>query len=343
MKSFFVDAGILLKQVFRTAASTHRALFWTTIVFSVLGFAAIAGCFIDPRTVVGEPIWLKPTKFFLSFSMFTVTAAWLLSLLEQRQRFAKVIGNLMSVALAIEMLCIAGQAARGTRSHFNFTTSFDAFVTVTMGVTIVSLYIVNIIFIVALMRQPMENKVFAWSIRLSFVVAMIGMGLGLLMVPPHQTGQLEALQHGVVPDTIGGHMFSNFFVGSEWGGHTFGVKDGGPGLPLVNWSTQGGDMRPAHFVGMHALQLLPIFGFWLSRRPWPRVGVFERLVLLVACCGAYAGLILVLCFQALRAQPIIKPDVWTWLQFGVLVAVVVGAIGFVWLRSRTKQPSDVPA
>jgi hypothetical protein len=264
----------------------------------------------------------------------------MLSLLDQRHRFAKRIGNWMSIALAIEMLCIAGQAARGTRSHFNFNNSIDAFVTLTMGITIVTLYIVNIVFMVALMRQPMESKVFAWSIRLSFIVAMLGMGLGLLMVPPHQPGQMETLSSGIVPDTIGGHMFSNFFVGSEWGGHTFGVEDGGPGLPLVNWSTQGGDMRPAHFVGMHALQLVPIFGFWLSRRPWPRVGVPERLILLVACCGAYAGLILVLCFQALRAQPIVKPDVWTWLQLAVLVLLVVGALVLVWLRSRVKQPSD---
>jgi hypothetical protein len=53
--------------------------------------------------------------------------------------------------------------------------------------------------------------------------------------------------------------------------HTVGAPDGSAGLPVVNWSKEYGDLRVAHFFGMHALQILPLFGFFVAKRP---AGVF---------------------------------------------------------------------
>jgi hypothetical protein len=47
--------------------------------------------------------------------------------------------------------------------------------------------------------------------------------------------------------------------------HTIGLPDGGPGLPLVNWSTQAGDLRIAHMQGLHAFQIFPLFGYAVSQ------------------------------------------------------------------------------
>jgi hypothetical protein len=39
----------------------------------------------------------------------------------------------------------------------------------------------------------------------------------------------------------------------------------GQGLPVVGWHLSGGDVRPAHFLGVHANQLLPLWGLVLMR------------------------------------------------------------------------------
>ena len=55
------------------------------------------------------------------------------------------------------------------------------------------------------------------------------------------------------------------------GQHVVGVEDGGPGLPFVNWSVEAGDLRVSHMIGLHGMQILPIFAFLLGRwKPsWP--------------------------------------------------------------------------
>ena len=88
----------------------------------------------------------------------------------------------------------------------------------------------------------MKILAFGWALRLGLIIAMVGMGEGFLMTNP-TAQQLAGWQAGEAVTIAGAH--------------SVGVPDGGPGLPVVNWSTTGGDLRIGHFVGMHALQVLP--------------------------------------------------------------------------------------
>ena len=88
-------------------------------------------------------------------------------------------------------------------------------------------------------------------------------------------------------------------------GLSVGVADGGPGLPVINWSTRGGDLRIAHFFGLHALQVLPLVGHLLSLPGAARRT--GRPVYWVWAAGvAYGGLALLLFLQAMSGRPLLS-------------------------------------
>jgi hypothetical protein len=89
------------------------------------------------------------------------------------------------------------------------------------------------------------------------------------------------------------------------GAHTVGAPDGGPGLPGTGWSTEHGDLRVPHFIGLHAVQALPLFALLLAARGVSRI-VRVRLTLVAA--ASYATLFVVMTVQALRGVPIVPQD-----------------------------------
>jgi drug/metabolite transporter (DMT)-like permease len=102
-------------------------------------------------------------------------------------------------------------------------------------------------------------------------------------------------------------------------------------MALTGWSTVGGDLRIPHFVGMHALQVLPLLAALLGvlGHRLPRLGrpeVRARLVLVAA--SGYAGLVALVTWQAERGQSLVHPDAVT---LGALAVLLAGlALGSVW-------------
>jgi hypothetical protein len=95
------------------------------------------------------------------------------------------------------------------------------------------------------------------------------------------------------------------FVMVSHSAHSVGVPDGGAGLPIVNWSVKGGDLRVAHFFGMHALQVLPFVGYLLSTRR--AESLTSRPAQWAQGAGAiYALLSLLLFLWAMAGRPVIS-------------------------------------
>jgi hypothetical protein len=263
----------------------------STGVMLLGGLATAAAMGLDPRQLVGEPLWLKPTKFYVSLAIYNATILYFLSFLSQRTRFVRGVGAILAACGALEMAAIMLQAARGVRSHFNVATPFDNVVFAVMGVAIMVLWVTMVVVSVVLVRSKLEDRPLASSLRVGLLVGVLGAGLGYFMVTP-RAEQIAVMKAGE--------------KAPESGSHTFGGKDGGPGLPLVGWSTTAGDMRPAHFLGLHAMQVLPFLAALLARRRSRSEA--QRLALVRAAGMAYAGLTVALAIQALRGLPIIQWD-----------------------------------
>lgn len=301
----------------RRSWSWHRPLMIFVGLMAVLTAAAALGVLMDDRVLGGSPVWLKPFKFAVSFVIYSATIAWIISRLPDRRRWAWILGTIIAVTSMIEMVIIVGQAVRGTHSHFNVSTALNAVLWSTMGATIVVFWLATLVIAAFAARRQFGDRPFTLAIRFGLLVALIGMALGFLMTVP-TADQLQTIESGAT---------------SLAGAHSVGVADGGPGLPVTAWSTTGGDLRVPHFVGMHALQALPLLAWLLTL---PRLGLDERTRSRLVTTGAagYLGLVGLLLWQALRGQPLIAPDGWTLAAATALLVALAAAVAPILYRSR---------
>ncbi|MFB2557335.1 hypothetical protein [Herbiconiux liangxiaofengii] len=319
------------------AFAWHRPLMAVAALMVVCSVVCVVGAIVDPRQVTGAEVWLKPLKFSLSILVYSVTWAWLIAQLPEGRgrlrRTAHRAGTVIAVALAVEQVAIVGAAAAGVTSHFNVSNGFAATVWGTMAVSITVLYVASFVTTALLFRLRLSTRSLTVAVRAGALIALVGMGLAFLMTGP-TAAQLDDYQ-GIV------------------GAHTVGLADGGPGLPLLGWSTVAGDLRIPHFVGMHALQVIPLVAIALDalgRRGRRLADDRVRLRLVVVTVAAYAATLAVLTAQALAGQSIVRPDA-GFAAAGWIVALgtVVAWVGVLVLAGRRSArppalaPEAVPA
>ena len=280
--------------------------------------AFVVGLIIDPRLITGAPAWLKPAKFAVSTAIYMFTLAWVFTYLSEWPRLRKLVGRGTAAVFIVEVAIIALQAWRGTTSHFNYSTPLNGALFAIMGSAIVLQTLLSVAVAVALWRQQFQDRALGWALRLGMAITIAGAFTGGLMTRPTdaQLDQIVATRQATII-----------------GAHTVGAPDGGPGLPGTGWSVEHGDLRVPHFIGLHALQVLPVIALLLWRR---RIEDRRRARLVVVAGGSYAALFLMLIWQALRGQALVSPDTLTVSVFVVWAALTAGMA--VWpFRTRTSR------
>ncbi|NJN16193.1 MAG: hypothetical protein HC822_07915 [Oscillochloris sp.] len=310
-----------LRDLLRRAWQTNRPLTLVGIAMIPIFVIALAGIIFDPRIITGQPAWLKPAKFAISIAIYSFTFIWMLGFVRgpRAERLARWAATITALAFVVEMVVIVGQVIRGTTSHFNTATPLDGALFSLMGVFIVILWAAGIVLAGLLLVQRIPNRPLAWGLRLGMILTLIGAGLGFLMTMPTPTQQAN-LAAGVVVTAVGAHSVA--------------VPDGGPGLPVFGWSTTGGDLRVAHFIGLHAMQVVPLSAWLLSLLA---LSERRRTALVAVIGGGYGVLIALTAWQALRGQPLIAPDALTLAALGgLVVAVGLGVAGIVLSKTASR-------
>lgn len=260
-----------------------REIYRRNPVLAVLGWLHLAALVVllcvapfDTRTIMGLNPWIKPLKFLISIAIYVWTLAWFTGYLRAHPRAVRLVSWGTAFVFVVEMACIISQAARGTTSHFNEATPYDAAIFSTMGAMIslnTLLAAITLAFFFKRTPPPQLAPAYLWGIRLGLLIFVLASLEGVAMI----------MQSA----------------------HTVGAPDGGPGLPFVNWSTRAGDLRVAHFLGFHALQLLPLAGFALSRlkMDWPQR---RQVACILTFAIVYLAGVSLLFWQAMSGRPLLS-------------------------------------
>jgi hypothetical protein len=227
------------------------------IVFLVLAYST-------SNVLNGVNAWFKPFKFALSTNLYCWAMLWYCYYLPNFNTTA--FNWVIIITLGFEVAYIALRASRAELSHYNVSTPLSStlFSIMALAATVATLYTAYISALFFATSFPTLPVYYIWSIRFALILFVI-------------------------------FAFEGFAMGARLS-HSVGGNDDSFGLPIVNWSKKFGDLRIAHFIGMHALQILPILSFYLLKN--------TKAVLLVA--AFYSLLAIFTLIQAIQGRPLYK-------------------------------------
>ena len=241
--------------------SRNETLFYYGVVCLVLALLFFVLSKTTTTQVYGVNAWLKPFKFALSTYLFAWAMAWYCHYLVD---FNQPLFNWSVILLlGFEIVYIAIMAGKGEISHYNTSSPLYAnlFSMMALAATLVTLYTAFVGVQFFTQSFPQLPPYYLWAIRLSILIFVV-------------------------------FSFEGFAMGSRLS-HTVGAVNDNSNLWILGWSKTVGDLRVSHFIGMHALQVLPVLSFYLIKNT-------KGTVVVALLYGVLAVFTLV---QALQGKP----------------------------------------
>ncbi len=242
----------------------NETMFYFGLACLVLSILFLILAKTTATQVYGVNAWFKPFKFAFSTLTFAWAMAWYCYYLPNFN--VNLFNWSIIVLLGFEIAYIALQAGRGQLSHYNLSTPVYSvlFSMMALAASAVTIYTAYVGFLFFSNSFPELPAYYIWAIRLSIVLFVI-------------------------------FSFEGFAMGSRLS-HTVGAINDNSNLFILGWSKTVGDLRVAHFIGMHALQVLPVLSFYVLKN--------TKLTIVVALL--YGLLALLTLVQALKGKPLLR-------------------------------------
>ncbi|NRT10505.1 hypothetical protein [Flavobacterium sp. 14A] len=241
----------------------NDALFYFGLFCLLLSVICIVLTKTTATQIHGVNAWFKPFKFAVSLGLYSCTMAWYCHYLSD---FNTTPFNWTVIVLfGLELLYIIFQASKGQLSHYNISTPTYSLLYSLMGLVaaVVTLYTAYIGLLFFTQSFPKLPSYYVWSIRLGILIFVV-------------------------------FSFEGGLMGSRMN-HSVGAINDNSNMWLIGWSKTVGDLRVSHFIGMHALQLLPLLSFY----------IFKNTKATIVVSIIYGLLAVSTLVQALNGKPLI--------------------------------------
>jgi hypothetical protein len=242
----------------------NETLFYYGLLCLVLSAIFIVLTKYTHTQVYNVNAWYKPFKFAFSTFLFVWAMAWYCYYLQNFN--IKFFNWSVILLLGFEIFYISFQASKGQLSHYNVSTPVYSalYSMMALAATLVTLYTAYVGLLFFTNSFPELPNYYVWAIRLGIIIFVI-------------------------------FSFEGFAMGSRLN-HSVGALNDNSNLFIIGWSKTVGDLRVSHFIGMHALQVLPILSFY----------VIKNTKLTIALSVIYGLLAILTLIQALQGRPLIK-------------------------------------
>jgi hypothetical protein len=243
----------------------NETLFYYGLLCLILSVIFITLTKCTNTQVYNVNSWYKPFKFAFSTFLFAWAMAWYCYYLPNFN--INSFNWTVIILLGFEIFYIAFQASKGQLSHYNLSTPVYAalYSMMALAATLVTLYTAYIGVLFFTNSFPELPNYYVWAIRLSIILFVV-------------------------------FSFEGFAMGSKLN-HSVGALNDNSNLFIIGWSKTVGDLRVSHFIGMHALQVLPILSYY----------VLKNTKLTFGLSIIYGMLAIMTLIQALKGRPFIKP------------------------------------